>query len=120
MGTPDLFQINQGIPRVSFLTQQTSGYAQDTMRVLPDLGVTLGLRYDWQQKLDDRKNLAPRFWLAYAPGKRKRTVIRAGAGMFTIICPVPPQRTRCSLMVCALKRSTFPIRPIRIHSSLAN
>lgn len=82
VGTPDLFQINQGDPRVSFLAQQTSGFAQDTMRVLPNLSLTLGLRYDWQNTLDDRKNLAPRFALAYTPGKRHRTVLRAGAGIF--------------------------------------
>lgn len=82
VGTPDLFQINQGIPSVSFHTQQTSAYAQDTMRVFPGFTATLGLRYDWQETLDDRKDLAPRLSLAYAPGQRKRTVIRAGAGIF--------------------------------------
>lgn len=82
VGTPDLFQINQGGPSVSFYTQQTSAYVQDTMRVLPGFSATFGLRYDWQKTLDDRRNLAPRLSLAYAPGQRKRTVIRAGAGIF--------------------------------------
>jgi len=80
LGAPDLFQINEGNPRVSFLTQQTSGFAQDTMRVFPNLSLTLGLRYDWQNTLDDRRDLAPRLALAFTPGKR--TVLRAGAGMF--------------------------------------
>src|SRR2546423_4471054 len=52
VGTPDLFQINQGSPRISFFAQQASGFAQDTMRVLPSLSLTLGLRYDWQNTLD--------------------------------------------------------------------
>ena len=82
VGTPDLFQANQGDPSVSYSTQHTSGFAQDTMRVLPNLSLTFGLRYDWQNTLDDRKNLAPRLALAFAPGKRKRTVLRAGAGIF--------------------------------------
>ena len=81
-GAPDLFQVNQGDPRVSFFAQQTSGFAQDTMRVLPNLSVTLGLRYDWQSTLDDRKDVAPRLALAYTPGKRKKTVLRVGAGTF--------------------------------------
>ena len=80
LGAPDLFQINEGNPRVSFLTQQTSGFAQDTMRVLPNLSLTLGLRYDWQNTLDVRRDLAPRLALAFTPGKR--TVLRAGAGIF--------------------------------------
>jgi hypothetical protein len=82
VGTPDLFQINQGDPRVSFLAQQTSGFAQDTMKVWPNLSVTFGLRYDWQNTLDDRKDFAPRVALAYTPGKQQRTVLRAGAGIF--------------------------------------
>jgi len=82
IGSPDLFQINQGNPNISFLAQQTSGFGQDTMRVLPDLSVTFGLRYDWQNTLDDRKDLAPRLALAFSPGKIKRTVIRAGTGIF--------------------------------------
>ena len=82
VGTPDLFQANQGDPSVSYSTQHTSGFAQDTMRVLPNLSLTFGLRHDWQNTLDDRKDLAPRLALAFAPGKRKRTVLRAGAGIF--------------------------------------
>src|SRR5439155_1383126 len=60
----------------------TSGFAEDTMRVLPNLSLTTGLRYDWQNTLDYRKDLAPRLALAFAPGERKRTVLRAGAGIF--------------------------------------
>lgn len=82
VGTPDLFQVNQGNPRVSYLEQQTSGFAQDTVRVLSNLSVTFGLRYDWQHTLDNRRNFAPRLALAFTPGQKKRTVLRAGAGIF--------------------------------------
>ena len=82
IGTPVLFSVNQGKPTVSFLTQQTSGFAQDELRALPNLTITFGLRYDWQNTLDHRKDLAPRLALAFAPGNRKKTVLRAGAGMF--------------------------------------
>ena len=41
----------------------------------------LGLRYEWQAKLRDHNNLAPRLALAFAPGDQK-TVFRAGAGIF--------------------------------------
>src|SRR6266480_6267063 len=50
------------------------------MRVLPNLSLTLGLRYDWQNTLDVRRDLAPRLALAFTPGKR--TVVRVGAGIF--------------------------------------
>ena len=89
LGTPDLFQISQGNPKVSFVAQQTTGFAQDQMRVLANLGLTFGLRYDWQNTLDDRNNPAPRVSIAYAPGKRKKTVLRAGAGIFYDNLPRP-------------------------------
>lgn len=82
VGTPDLFQVNQGDPWLSYLVQQIAGFAQDTMRVLPNLSLTLGLRYDWQNALDTRKNLAPRLAFAFTPGKKKKTVVRGGAGIF--------------------------------------
>ena len=81
-GTPDLFQVNQGNPTVSYLEQQASGFAQDTMRMLPNLSVTFGLRYDWQNTLGNRTNFAPRLALAFTPSRKKRTVLRAGAGIF--------------------------------------
>src|SRR5438067_8364130 len=90
LGAPDLFQINEGNPRVSFLTQQTSGFAQDTMRVLPNLSLTLGLRYDCQNTLDDRRDLASRLALAFTSGKR--TVLRAGAGIFHDNLPRLPEQ----------------------------
>ncbi|PYT77757.1 MAG: hypothetical protein DMG40_22390 [Acidobacteria bacterium] len=82
IGTPDFFQINRGNPQVSFFTQQTSGFAQDTMRLRPDFSLTLGLRYDWQNTLHDHNNLAPRLAMAFAPGTQNKTVLRAGAGVF--------------------------------------
>jgi len=82
VGTSDLFQVNQGNPTVSYLEQQTSGFAQDTMRMLPNLSVTFGLRYDWQNTLGNGRNFAPRLALAFSPGQKKRTVLRAGAGIF--------------------------------------
>jgi hypothetical protein len=42
----------------------------------------LRLRYDWQNYFHDDNNLAPRFWLAFAPGNKKTNVFRAGAGLF--------------------------------------
>src|SRR5262249_45337851 len=38
--------------------------------------------YDWQNFFNDNNNIAPRLSIAYAPGKDRKTVIRAGAGFF--------------------------------------
>jgi hypothetical protein len=40
------------------------------------------VRYDWQNYFHDNDNFAPRLSFAYAPGKARKTVIRAGAGAF--------------------------------------
>src|SRR5207244_4342433 len=97
VGTPDLFQVNQGDPRVSYLEQQASGFAQDTMQALPNLSLTFGLRYDWQNTLNDRKDLAPRFQLAFSPGKHSGTVLRAGVGIF--YDNLPRRATQDSLLL---------------------
>ena len=76
-----LFQIASGNPRAAFAQPEAYGFFQDEMKLRPDLNLTLGLRYDWQAKVGDRNNFAPRAAIAYAPGKGK-TVLRAGAGLF--------------------------------------
>lgn len=79
--TPALFQIATGNPTGSFSQHEAYGFFQDEIRLRQNLNLTLGLRYDWQAKVGDRNNFAPRLAVAYAPGNRK-TVIRAGAGIF--------------------------------------
>ncbi len=78
---PYVFRMNQGQPNASFVEYETNGFFQDELRLRPDFSLLLGVRYDWQSALDDRKDFAPRIALAFAPGKQK-TVLRAGAGMF--------------------------------------
>jgi len=78
---PYVFRMNQGQPNASFVEYEANGFLQDELRLRPDFSLLLGLRYDWQSALDDRKDFAPRIALAFAPGKQK-TVLRAGAGMF--------------------------------------
>ncbi|HVF92017.1 MAG TPA: TonB-dependent receptor [Blastocatellia bacterium] len=79
--TPALFEIVTGNPRASFSQHEAHGFFQDEMKLGQNLNLTLGLRYDWQAKLGDRNNFAPRMAIAYAPGNGK-TVLRAGAGVF--------------------------------------
>lgn len=57
-------------------------FIQDEWRLLPNLVVSYGLRYETETILQDRNNWAPRFSVAYDPFKSGKTVIRLGAGMF--------------------------------------
>jgi hypothetical protein len=80
-------------------SNEYSGFAQDTVRVTDQFGVTLGVRYDLQTYTTkgltsnplwpnsgkvpfDPKNFGPRIGLAYALGKDRPLVVRAGYGLF--------------------------------------
>jgi hypothetical protein len=57
-------------------------YIQDDWRARPNLTVNLGLRYENQTDIRDWHDVAPRIGLAWSPGKKNKTVIRAGWGIF--------------------------------------
>ena len=82
VNTPLLFRVNRGDPHIAFGAYVASGFAQDEIRVTPQLTLTVGLRYDWQSTTADRNNLAPRLVFAFAPKSHSKTVLRGGAGIF--------------------------------------
>ena len=71
-----------GNGHVVFVEKVLGGFVQDEFRLLPNLQISMGLRYDWQNYFHDDNNFSPRVSIAYAPGKAKKTVIRAGSGFF--------------------------------------
>lgn len=79
---PFLFTINQGDDSLRFWRKEFGLFVQDNLHLRRNLTVALGLRYDWQNGLGDRNNLAPRLSFAYAPDKDQKTVVRGGAGIF--------------------------------------
>jgi hypothetical protein len=80
---PGTFLIQKGNGHVVFLERVLSGFIEDTIRLKPNLSVSLGLRYYWQNYFhDDPNNLAPRLGFAWAPTKNSKTVVRGGAGVF--------------------------------------
>lgn len=82
-GLPSTFLIQQGSGHVIFWERTVAGFFEDDMRLLPNLSVSLGVRYYFQNYFhNDPNNLAPRFSLAYAPSKKSKTVFRGGAGLF--------------------------------------
>jgi hypothetical protein len=81
-GAPLFFRANRGNPNAAFDIATASAFAQDEMRVTPQLTLTAGLRYDWQSTLHDANNVGPRVSVLFAPDTRKKTLVRGGAGIF--------------------------------------
>jgi hypothetical protein len=81
-GRPFSFTRQEGDPRVAFFRQESGGFLQDDIRVRASLSLGVGLRYDRQTYPADHNNFAPRLGFAWAPGRRQRTVLRGGAGVF--------------------------------------
>jgi hypothetical protein len=95
-----------GTPTALIATREYAGYATDDWRILPNLTLTLGVRYEYEyvpgnptpnaalngtglspqantyNRPDDRNNIGPRFgfnWNIYGTGK---TILRGGYGMY--------------------------------------
>jgi outer membrane receptor protein involved in Fe transport len=79
---PYSFIQQAGNGHIVFLEKVFGGFAQDEIRVRPNVTVVMGVRYDWQNFFHDNNNVSPRASIAFAPTSSGRTVIRAGAGVF--------------------------------------
>lgn len=84
---PTQFTIAGGDPLASVTRFDFGGYAQDDWRVRPNLTLSAGVRFESQSNTGDKIDIAPRLAFAWAlgpatGGKRPKTVIRGGAGIF--------------------------------------
>jgi hypothetical protein len=71
-----------GNGHVVLIEKVLGGFIQDEFKLRPNLQLSIGVRYDWQNYFHDNNNVAPRISFAYAPGNGRKTVVRGGAGMF--------------------------------------
>ena len=85
-GGASQFIIDAGNPYASVTQFDGALFGQDDWRVLPNLTLSYGLRYELQNNISDHKDFAPRFGFAWAPGSsangRQKTVVRGGFGLF--------------------------------------
>jgi Carboxypeptidase regulatory-like domain len=80
------FTTNTGIAELAVHQVDVGFFVGDEWRVRSNLTINLGLRYETQSNIHDRRDFAPRLAFAWAPGggaqKRAKTVLRAGFGIF--------------------------------------
>jgi hypothetical protein len=74
--------LQRGDTRVVFVEKNLGGFFQDEWQMRPNLSISGGFRYDWQNYFGDRNNIQPRLAIAYAPDKARKWVLRVGAGFF--------------------------------------
>ncbi|MEO7143913.1 MAG: TonB-dependent receptor, partial [Bryobacteraceae bacterium] len=81
------FSITAGNPALGVNQFDLGGFFGDDWRVLPNVTLSLGLRYETQTNIHDWHDFAPRVAFAWAPGASKlslhpKFVLRGGFGMF--------------------------------------
>jgi hypothetical protein len=79
---PFSFIQQNGISSMNFVEVVLGGFVQDEFRLRPNLLISAGMRYDWQNFFHDHNNVSPRLAVAWAPGRKRKTVLRAGGGIF--------------------------------------
>lgn len=84
---PQVYQQGFGLPGFSSSGQKFSVFGQDTWKVRPNVTLNFGLRYSLQNEADpvptDKNNFQPRVGFSWDVFNNAKTVLRAGAGMFT-------------------------------------
>ncbi len=85
-GCPYQFSLTSGTPYLHVNETDFGFFLMDDWRFRPNLTLSAGIRYEFQNHLDNYNDVAPRLGLAWSPGAgktgRSKTVIRAGAGIF--------------------------------------
>jgi hypothetical protein len=82
LGRPFSLVRQSGNGHVVFVEKVLGGFVQDEFKLRPNLQITAGLRYDWQNYFDYNHAFAPRTSFAWSPGKSRKFVIRGGGGVF--------------------------------------
>ena len=81
-GKPQQYSIRIGTLDTSFSQYQGGIYWSDEFRVHRDLTLGVGVRNEFQSRIDDKLNLMPRVGFTWAPFGSQRAAVRGGYGLF--------------------------------------
>jgi hypothetical protein len=83
-GGPSQFFVTTGIPSARANMVDGSAYGEDQWRLRPNISLSLGLRFETQNYINDHADFAPRLGFAWGIGHARKptTVLRAGFGIF--------------------------------------
>jgi len=81
-GLPTQYTQRIGDPTVKYRQYQFGWYVQDDFRVRKNLTLSYGARYEVQNHVPGKFNVAPRFGFVWSPKKSGSITIRGGAGIF--------------------------------------
>ena len=83
-GGASQFTLVAGNPLAAVGLFDAGVYAQDDWRIRPKISLSLGLRFETQNDINDHADFAPRLGLAWGLGRgvAPKMVLRAGAGVF--------------------------------------
>jgi uncharacterized membrane protein YgcG len=76
------FTVSTGDPTLRYSQTEYGLFINDDFRLSPTLTLSLGLRSEFQNNLDDKNNFAPRLGIAWSPFKDRKTTFRFGSGVF--------------------------------------
>ncbi len=84
---PSKFTMTSGNPYFGLYQLDFGPFIQDDWKVKPNFTLSLGMRWESQTNIPDKKDFAPRVGFAWSPDAkggtgRAKTVIRGGWGMF--------------------------------------